>query len=215
MISVFLIFIFACIASFVGSLQLGPVNLYVINTTLNLGKRAACLIAIGGCIPEFIYCALAVYTNNYLFKYEWLVILFKIIFIIILIIIGIIFYFDKPKKNIIEDPSIDFRTPLQLILKGFSLAALNPQLLPFWIFVQVYFNTISILKIDSNIQKISFITGSGFGAFILLYFFIYMVTKYKKTILFYVNNHYFNKILSLLFIAMATHQIWNLINTFF
>lgn len=208
-----LIFVFSVLASFIGSLQLGPVNIFVINSALYDEKKTAYYITIGGCIPEFIYCALAVFVNNYLLNYEWLIISFKIVFIVILLIVGFMFYFKKQSSISIKNKVGVIQNPMQHIVKGFSLAALNPQLLPFWIFVQVYFNSIEFLQIQSNLHKFSYILGAGVGAFILLAFFIYIVLKYKQTILKYINNKYYFKALSLLFIAIAGHQIWLLINT--
>lgn len=176
------------------------------------GKRTAFYIAIGGCIPEFIYCALAVFANNYLLEFEWLITTFKIVYIIALLIISFTFYFKKQQIIISKDESSAIKQPIQHILKGFSLAALNPQLLPFWMFVQVYFNSIKFLQIKSNLHKCSYILGSGVGAFILLVFFIYITLKYKQTILRYINNKYYFKALSLLFLAIAGHQIWLLLN---
>jgi threonine/homoserine/homoserine lactone efflux protein len=213
LISTLLIFIFSCLVSFVGSLQLGPVNVFVINSALYQGKKIAYLVAIGGCIPEFIYCALAVYANNYLLEYDWLIFLFKLAFIIILIIVGFTFYFKKQSILTAKKQTVFKTQPLQHIFKGFSLAILNPQLLPFWMFVQVYFNSISFLPVQSNPQKISYIFGSGVGAFILLGFFIFIVLKHREKILNYVNHKYYFKALSLLLFAIAGHQIWLLVNS--
>lgn len=199
--------------SFIGSLQLGPVNLFVINSVLHDGKKAAYFIAIGGCLPEFIYCALAVFANNYLLNYEWLIITFKIAFIVVLLIVGFVFYFKKQSSITIKNDILANQKPIQHILKGFSLAALNPQLLPFWVFVQVYFNSTKFLEIQSNLQKFSYIMGAGIGAFILLALLVQIVSKYKQIFLRYLNNKYYFKALSLLLFVIAGHQIWLLIST--
>lgn len=211
MISILLIFITSCLVSFIGSLQLGPVNLFVINTALYTNKKNAYFVAIGGCIPEFIYCSLAVIANNYLLEYGWLIFLLKITFIIILIIVGLTFYFRKQTTIDVKEERTIKEEPIQNLVKGFSLAILNPQLLPFWIFVQVYFNSISILTIQNNAHKLAYILGSGVGAFSLLSFFIYLVIQYRETILKYLNNKYYFKALSLLFFVIAGYQLWLLI----
>ncbi len=210
---ILLIFIFSCIISFVGSLQLGPVNIAVINSALYDNKKATYYIAIGGCIPEFIYCSIAVFANNYLLEYERLIFLFKIAFIIILIIVGFTIFFKKQSEVLSKKETTLNKKPIQYLFKGFLLAILNPQLLPFWMFIQVYFSSIPFLRIQSNLQKISYILGSGVGAFILLAFFIIIALKYRETILKYINNKYFFKALSLLFFALAGHQTWLLINS--
>lgn len=212
MVSLILIFLSSCIVSFVGSLQLGPVNLFVINSALHDGKKEAYYIAIGGCLPEFIYCAFAVFANTYLLDYEWLFLTFKIAFIIILFIVGFVFYFKKQTHISIKQSIHPKQRPTEHILKGFFLAALNPQLLPFWVFVQVYFNSIKFLVIESNLQKLSYILGAGVGAFILLALLILAVCKYKQIFLRFFNNKYYFKALSLLLFVIAAHQIWLLID---
>lgn len=199
--------------SFIGSLQLGPVNLFVINSVLYESKKTAYYIAIGGCIPEFIYCTLAVFLNNYLLNYDWLITSLKIVFIVILFILGFVFYFKKRSGIVIKNKAGVIQKPIQHIVKGFSLAAINPQLLPFWIFVQVYFNSVEFLQIKSNLHKLVYILGSGVGALILLTFIIYIVLKNRLLILRCINNKYYYKAFSFLFIAIAGHQIWLLINT--
>lgn len=213
MILILLIFIFSCLVSFIGSLQLGPVNLFVINSALHSGRKTAYYIAIGGCIPEFIYCSLAVFANSYLLNYEWLINAFKIVFIVVLLIVGFVFYFKKQSSITIKNDILTNQKPIQHIIKGFSLAALNPQLLPFWVFVQVYFNSTKFLVIQSNLQKISYIAGAGIGAFILLALLVKIVSKYKQIFLRYLNSKYYFKALSLLLFVIAGHQIWLLINT--
>lgn len=212
MTSILLIFIFACIVSFIGSLQLGPVNLFVINSALHQSKKTAYYVALGGCIPELIYCGLAVFANTYLLEYEWIITSFKIIFILILMFVGFTFYFKKQSTIAIKNENNSVKQPIKHIFKGFSLAALNPQLLPFWMFVQVYFNSVTFLKIESNLHKLSYVLGAAVGAFILLSFFIFVVIKYRQKILNYINNKYYFKALSLLFFAIAGYQIWLLIN---
>ena len=98
MFSIILIFCASCLVSFLGSLQLGPVNLFVINSVLFDTKRTALYVALGGCLPEFIYCGLAVYANNYLLQSDTFHFYFKLVFIIILIVIGFVFLFKKPSQ---------------------------------------------------------------------------------------------------------------------
>jgi threonine/homoserine/homoserine lactone efflux protein len=210
--SLLLILGLSSLISFIGSLQLGPVNLFVINASLYQGKKTAYLVAIGGCIPEFIYCSFAVFANNYLLEYEWLIFSLRIAFTIILLIIGFTFYFKKRHTVELANENYLIKSPVQYIFKGFSLAALNPQLLPFWIFVQIYFNSVKFMQITSNLHKISFILGAGLGAFLLLLSIILIVTRYKTSIAGFINNRYYNKILAILFLLIALQQLLSLIS---
>ncbi len=208
MITIFAILFFAALTSFVGSLQLGPVNLFVINTVLYSGRREALWVALGGSLPEFLYCALAVFANHFLEEYALVQLIFRIAFVLILIGIGFRFLLKKTiSVEHIAEQHAQISSPLRLTLKGFSLAALNPQLLPFWIFVQVYFNSFPVLSIQSTAQKISFILGAGIGAFFLLFTATQLVYRYKTKLLNYATNKYYFKILAVLFFAIAIQQI--------
>jgi threonine/homoserine/homoserine lactone efflux protein len=209
---IILIFLTASLVSFIGSLQLGPVNLFVINSVLYHHKKTAFWVAVGGCLPEFIYCGLAVYANGFLQQsnlFQWI---FKIVFILILIGIGFVFLLKKKGNMHFEKKSTVLpNKPFKEVLKGFSLAAFNPQLLPFWMFVLVYFNSIKWLQIKTIPQQISFIAGAGVGAFLLLTVLIMVVNNYKTKLLVYMNSTYFYKVLAILFFAIALQQLFSLI----
>jgi threonine/homoserine/homoserine lactone efflux protein len=210
MISSFAIFMFSCFASFAGSLQLGPVNLFVINSTLYKDNKSALAVAVGGSLPEFVYCALAVYCSKYIYKNEYLLFTFKLLFIGLLILIGLIFLFKKKPAVVVSTDKKESLTGKKIImsgLKGFSLAILNPQLIAFWLFVYLYFNTISFLQIKTLTQTILFIFGAGIGALSLLIALIFLVNKYKAAILTRLNNTYYHKILSMIFFVIAIQQL--------
>ncbi len=211
MSSVALIFFISCLVSFIGSLQLGPVNLYVISTTLFSQKKLAYWVAIGGSIPEFFYCYAAVYAHSFFEQNITLQIIFRLIFILLLLCISIIFWIKKTEEASLDESSMT-NSASKSFLKGFTLASFNPQLLPFWIFVQVYFNSINLLKIETNNQKWALILGSGFGAFILLISIIMLVSKYRMQLLKQFSNKLYLKALSFVFFCIAIQQIIHLNN---
>lgn len=214
-LSFLLVLIATSAVSFLGSLQLGPVNLYVLNSVLYSGKKAAFWVAFGGVLPEFIYCALAVFAHEFIQQSILFQLVFKIIFIVILFVIGFVFLLQKAKAKANNLPfGHTDEKPVKYILKGFSLAAFNPQLLPFWLFVQIYFNSVDVLQIKSGLNKFSFILGSGLGAFVILTLLIFVVNKYKTIVLAYANNAYYFKALAILFFFIAIHQVITLLNTF-
>ncbi|MDI1233510.1 MAG: LysE family transporter [bacterium] len=203
-----LIFLASVLASFIGSLQLGPVNIFVINTALNKNRTNAYWVAFGGVIPEFIYCGLAVYCGSYFINNPGFFLVFKILLIILLFTVGVIYFFKKHKP--VELQSLHIRvegSKSQHFMKGFALAGLNPQLLPYWMFVMVYFNSIKFLILKSEIEKLAYIFGAGFGAFCLLLLIIITIDRFKEKVLKYINNKYYYKVLSILFIAIAIQQL--------
>ncbi len=207
-----IIFLAASLASFIGSLQLGPVNLFVIDTALNKNKNSAYWVAFGGIIPEFIYCGLAVYSGTYFLNNPTILIAFKILLIIILISVGVIYLLKKHKSLSLESKeTVSEPTKVSYFMKGFSLAILNPQLLPFWMFVMVYFNSLNFLELKTELHNLAYITGAGFGAFLLLFSIILTINKFKTRILTYLNNKYYYKVLGVLFICIALQQLFTII----
>jgi len=203
-----IILFFSILASFIGSLQLGPVNLFVIDTVLTKGKKNAFFVSIGGSIPEFIYCALAVYSGSFFLNNPKILSAIKIIFILILIILAILYFFKKHKKieTILQNKDANKMISKNFI-KGFTLALLNPQLLFFWMFVMVYFNSITFLQLKTNFNKLAYIIGAGFGALSLLIIIILTISKFKTKLLTFLNYKNYNKILAILFFLIAIQQL--------
>jgi threonine/homoserine/homoserine lactone efflux protein len=92
-----LAFLFAAVISFWGSLQLGPVNVCVIETALSYGKRQALIVAFGGILPELIYSTLAVFGANWLVQYPQFTLIFGWIIVLLLFSLGI-YYLLKPYR---------------------------------------------------------------------------------------------------------------------
>jgi threonine/homoserine/homoserine lactone efflux protein len=208
----FFIFIGSTLVSFIGSLQLGPVNLFVINTALNENKKLAIMACLGGIIPEFIYCGLAVYSSNYFLKFPTVFLILKILLVAIFLIIGAYYLFKKHTiTQLAESQKSIIHSKFNYFLKGFTLASLNPQLLPFWMLVLVYFNSNSFLKLKSEPDNLAYILGSGIGAFMLLLFIALLINKFKTTILGYLNNKYYFKFLGILFLVIAIQQFFTII----
>jgi len=206
------IFLSSALASFMGSLQLGPVNLYVIDTTLHKNISKAYWVALGGIIPEFMYCALAVYSGTYFMDNPTFLIVFKILLIAVLLVVGVIYLFKKHINLDIESPQKKMDSSnTKHFFKGFTLAGLNPQLLPYWMFVMVYFNSIQFLELKSEFDKLAYILGAGLGALILLMTIILTIKKFKTRISTYLNNKYYYKALGILFILISLQLLMTLL----
>ena len=204
------ILFFSSVLSLIGSLQLGPVNLFVIDTTINKNKVSGCWVALGGVIPEFIYCFLAVFSGDYFMSNQTIFFVFKILLIIVLTVVAFVYFFKKHKSKVVNTQTSEEQSnPVSFFIKGFSLGFLNPQLLPFWMFIMVYFNTIEFLTLRSELDKFSYIFGAGFGAFILLLSIILTLNIYR--ILSLINNKYYYKALGILFIAISLQQLITLL----
>ncbi len=204
-----LIFLYASLLSFIGSIQLGTVNLFIIKTRISSSKRNTQLAIIGGILPEFIYCTLAVISGKVIFENQYLRLGFSITMIIVLCFIGLqlLKNLNKPievaKKT--EDSQLYF-------LRAFILGILNPQLIFFWTFI--YFSLPEQLnKLTSSLlSKIAFVLGSGAGAFLLLLTYSYFAGKNKEKLSFFLQKRTVNQVLAVLFLLFALVELIKLFN---
>lgn len=205
MVSIVLIFLLTALISFAGSLQVGPVNWFVMETGIRQNKTAAILVAAGGSIPEFIYSLLAITIGISLQQTPAFFLAFKWITVALLILLSVYYFFKKATKN--APPEISKKGSF---LKGFTLGLLNPQLLPFWLVVYTSFFTSTGLSITSFSQQLAFILGTGIGAFALHVCLIYLVQANKERLEKWMVFPYFNRFLSAFFLVLAVLQIVSL-----
>jgi threonine/homoserine/homoserine lactone efflux protein len=203
-----LIFLITFFISFVGSIHPGPLNLSVIQTTLQKGISAALLLAFGGVIPEIIYGYLAVEGVMIFEKYP---IVFKIMqwaVVPILLFLGIqqIINSRKPKQ-IIKHSNI-----VQGASKGFFLSISNPQLLPYWIIILINYQNYNFLKVSELSHKLFFVFGTSLGAFALNYVYAYIAYNQRERIFKYLTENHFEQIIGWTFVLMGILQIIKLVN---
>lgn len=156
-------FALAFVVSCLGSMQPGPVNLAILASTIQKQNRNAILIAIGGSIPEFIFCFIAIKTSHLVLSLNHLFYYFQIALAIIFLIGGIYLWLNKTNVT-------NKITKYNGIVLGLSLAVLNPQLILFWTTVITYIqinNLLPITVFNDQISLFAFCLGSTLGAFIL------------------------------------------------
>lgn len=202
-----MILLFSALTSFLGSLQLGIVNISVMDTTLRKGKKAAFWLALGGSLPEILYCFLACTIGSLLFESTLAINVFKILVGIVLLFLAFRLWHTKNTFLFPTKPDKLFK-PWQNFLKGFSLALLNPQLLPFWLLVHISFNNYDFLILRSYFDYTSFILGAGLGSFVLLVSFILLVNTFRKSLQEFISPTRYQKILAIIFVFIALQQLW-------
>ena len=214
---VILAFAVAAVISFWGSLQLGLVNVAVIETTLTRGGKYALLLAIGGVIPEIPYTLLAIYGAEYVGTLERYKTSLGIVIGAILIGIGVIYLLKRSKPMEIKESTSRFpRTGA--FAKGFGLAMLNPQLIFFWSGILILIETGSFNFINGKdtlidfraegliSPKWSFAFGAAIGALAILIIYIYLARKYRGRISSDLSQK-LNKVVGLFFIVIGLVSI--------
>ncbi|GAB5554622.1 MAG: hypothetical protein Sapg2KO_42130 [Saprospiraceae bacterium] len=156
------------LGSFIGTIPFGPINLSVVDATLRDGMKGAIIFAIPAAIVEFAYSyfSLSFYwvLNEQVTTSKWISILVMIVFLLG----GLYFFFKKEKPNT-DGPEYKRKNNF---LKGFIIATLNPQAIPYWIFVIGYYNLKNYVDISCTEHLdllLSFVLGAALGKMACLY----------------------------------------------
>lgn len=193
-------FFVAAIISYVASLQLGPVNLRVIQSTIQHNKQYALRVGLGGSLPEILYAGIAFYITELLnaekFEAKWM----PLITLFVFLFLGIYNIRKKAKPQKIDENAT--QTHQKAFGEGFILALLNPQLITFWLIIITFIKTHGHLVNATLVQQTAFVVGAAAGAFVLQLTFIAVATKHKEWIEKKAGDK-FNKIIGGLFLLMA------------
>jgi threonine/homoserine/homoserine lactone efflux protein len=206
MIHSILIFLITAFISFMGSVQLGPVNLAIMQDVLNGRKKAGLIIGAGVCLPEFIYSAFALFASAWLLKRHTLLVTLEWAIVPVMIGLGILNMFKKKKQEEISEKgkSTDF-------FKGFILSALNPQLLPFWLAILVMLNGYEFFRITTIADKLCFVAGTGAGEFGLISLVVWLTARHREFLLSKLHKWNLNKVFGWFFIVLALVQALKLL----
>ncbi len=156
------------LGSFIGTIPFGPINLSVVDATLRDGMKGAIIFAIPAAIVEFAYSyfSLSFYwvLNEQVTTSKWISILVMIVFLL-----GGLYFFFKKEKPSTDGPEYKRKNNF---LKGFIIATLNPQAIPYWIFVIGYYNLKNYVDISCTEHLdllLSFVLGAALGKMACLY----------------------------------------------
>ena len=153
------LFVIATGISFLGSLQLGPVNSEVLRLSIRGKRRSALFTGIGGAMPEIPYALLAAVFAGNLLNYPKLQSLFFWLFISVLLFLAGRLILKKAQPFDAAPPKQRYSP----FLLGFILASLNPQLIFFWAGVWI-----ALSPGEATWEhRLAFSLGASFGAFLL------------------------------------------------
>lgn len=167
-------FLVAAALSFAGSLQPGPVNMAIIGTAYRNGFRPSLWFALGGALPELVYCAAALACAGSLQPGSWPSQVIRGISIPVLFAGGILMWYKKEKDT--AEPK---KQNSRLLLSGFLLGAMNPMLFAFWFIACHYLQSNRLVSISGTISSASFVAGSAAGAFLLLLLLAWLVQQQR------------------------------------
>lgn len=168
-ISSMTIFMASWAASFLGTLPFGPINLSVVDTTINRSFRAALRFSTAAALVEIIQSWIAIHISwnmgQMLIDNPWT----KLGAFILFLTLGLFFFLKKGQDN--KKANIRHRGDFA---KGLFISFLNPQAIPFWIFVLTYLDSSQIVHLDVHAPfrvVAVFLLGVSIGKFAALVLF--------------------------------------------
>lgn len=202
MLSLLLLFLVTFLISFAGSLHPGPISFSVIEATLRRGLSAGLWVAVGSCIPEVIYGLLAVRGIRLFEQMPGLYRGLQIAVVPVMLLLGILALRRRQAAgvSVISETATTARFSFG---RGLTLSLLNPQLLPFWLVILVYYGKYEALHVATVAQQVAFVAGASLGAFGLLALCIWLVHRRRERIERYLRPALFDLVIGWSFIGLA------------
>lgn len=189
--------------SFIGSLPLGNLNMTAMYIAARRSVNAALLFALGAVLVEVIYLRVSLMFISWIIEHKSLfkVLQWGVVILFISLALNSFLAMDKHKKH---SPVLQNTNPLLL---GFILNAVNPLQIPFWAGWALYLTSTKILT-EGNTYYNIFSLSAGMGTFFALFIFIVLGTKLSGYIK--ANTQKINLLMGVLFLLLATYQVWSL-----
>ena len=159
------------IPSFLSGLPLGPINVWVIQTTLKKNLRSGLSGSMGASLIEMCAAFLALNSTILLARIlednPW----FSIAAFAIFVAIGFFFIFTPNKPNTNDPENNSKFAGGGAFIRGAGMALLNPLILPFWVITLSYLHSDQQIQLSSGLQMsliAFFLVGVYFGKFAAL-----------------------------------------------
>ena len=160
-----------------GGVAFGPINLSVVELTLKRSIKSALRFILAASLVELFLAYIAILFGKLIARSIEEIPEYKLLVIIFFFIIGLAFLLkkDKPKSELPED------NKGSSLLNGFLVAILNPQTIPYWIFVLAYLKSSNAIHLQSW-YFILFLIGVSGGKFMILMLYSYLSEYIKNRV---------------------------------
>lgn len=204
MTGVMQLFLVGWLASFLGTLPFGPINLSVVSRTVKESLRAGLWFAFAAAIIEIFQSFIALHCSAFISQYlessPWV----KWTTATLFILIGLFFILKKEKEKIIsEKPAKKDNN----FLAGVFISILNFQAIPFWIFVLTYLDMSHHIRIDASLSLLGialFLIGVSTGKFAALALFGFASQRVKGRV--HQLKYLMNKIIGTILMLIGIFQ---------
>jgi threonine/homoserine/homoserine lactone efflux protein len=204
--SLFLYLSVAFLACFIGTIPFGPINLAVVKTTVDYDRRSGTQIAIAASLVEVLQSLIAICFGLLISSFLDSNAAIKFFLAFVFIVLAIFVFTRKTNPSLEKEKS----RPSSFFRRGFLIAVLNPQAIPFWIFalatISQYFEFQYI-----GIYLLGFLFGVFAGKLFALYGFV-IASTYLKTHL-QESSTLVNRLLAGVLLFIGLNQGWNAIHS--
>ena len=202
------IFFVGFVASFIGSLPIGMLNMTVMEISFSKNLKQGVLFSAGAAFVEFFQAIIAVKFSSWFLENPTVEMMIKLSVIPVLLVFGIVHL----RKNL-NDPTSKGNESEKYsgFPKGMFLSGINPISIPFWVFYAVWFQSMGWISFET-IPAIMFVTGISLGTFVCLSLFGKLGQYIFSRIA--VLSLWMNKIVGGVFIILALYQSAMMINTY-
>ena len=192
--------ILGIVASFIGSLPIGMLNLTAIDISVNKGIKSLISFSAAASIIEFFYAFIAIVMTEWIMRNDHLNYYINVAIIPVFIILAINYFY---RDNLIRKNK---KLPRQQspFMKGVLLSLINPLCIPFWIFYTSYFHSFGWIDLSTNYYISILVLGISVGTFLALIAFgitgQILVTRIQHL------NKWLNRIIGFTLILLAIIQ---------
>jgi len=202
------LFLITYFAALLGVVPPGLVNMTVVKTCVDHGKRNGLYVAFGASIVIFLQAIIAVLLVTYIFNNPFVQNVLLRAGLVIFILLGIYFFIKAKKTSSIKNSSR--LTNRNSIFKGMFIAVLNVFPIPYFYAIATALNVSADVSYDW-LLILSFILAAALGSFTTLYFYVLSFIKIEdKADTFSRYSNYFMAALMVVLVIITLLRIYYL-----
>ena len=194
-------FAMALICALIGTIPFGPINLTVVKTTVDINSSHGTEVAVAASLVEMAQALIAIFFGMIISRLLETSLLLRLVIALLFIGLALVILLQKPRPQL--PPTCEDKS---FLVHGMILAALNPQAVPFWIFVLAAISQYFVLDY-TGIFLLAFLAGVFAGKLIALLGFV-LVSVWLKTRL-ESSCLLVNRLLAGVLFLIGAGQLWN------
>jgi threonine/homoserine/homoserine lactone efflux protein len=205
--SLLLNFAIGFIASFVGAIPPGLLNMSAVKISINEGRKKGLLFSIGVCVTVMIQTYIALLCARYLDRHPEVVDMLQKVALGIFICISIYFFFIA-KDTRREMPEEINKSKTRRFLSGMFLGALNLLPLPYWVYVSITFAGFGWFKF-TPLELFAAVFASGLGIMTMMIIYVQFFRKKEDQGRLKVNMNYIIGFITTVISVITAVKIFN------